>query len=502
MKMFPDRLPLAALITFAAAPLFAADPPAPPPPPVMCPLGVGWEEGLSNYLQPDAVFPTSDTANPPTPDCAFHQWSWEAFTWAIAIDPVAQVPRFLTLPTPDGLLTASAGAAKPGPRRLHLALRSLRSQDAAGFTEGPGAIVEADGNILIAPNGYPVYASVHMNPTYFATAQKNMITANPATGGYATQPPDSYFNVGDAVFKATWLRLESPITAPPTDAPAGAYTTLADVPVLQVLRTKNNYTVLPSGQTQTVWVALVGLHVVGYTVNHPEFLWATFEHNLNSPSTPDGQFAFSPTTSTSTSSTFYAGGTPYSQVNMPNPPLAGQTYTPPQLTFNPITQKFSPAHNVVLENATGGENQVNGPANVAAVNASAQHFYASLKGTNPNQAIFGNYHLIGTVWFLPNTYVLPTAVTANNGAGLNQVNGVGSFNLANTTAETFEQWPLGYPPTPASTTNQSCFLCHNAYSNTPPTGPSLTPRRIAISHVLEEGSPFAVPNLLSVPITH
>ena len=51
-----------------------------------CP-SLGWEEGLVNYLKPDAPFPTNDTANVNAPDCAFHQWSWEAFIWATALLP-------------------------------------------------------------------------------------------------------------------------------------------------------------------------------------------------------------------------------------------------------------------------------------------------------------------------------------------------------------------------------------------------------------------------------
>ena len=90
--------------------------------------------------------------------------------------------------------------------------------------KAPGAIVEADGNMLVAQNGYPVYASVHMNKSYFDTARKNLI----ATGGYQNQPASSYFDVGAAVFKATWLRLD-----PGQPPPAGAYTTQAQVPVLE-----------------------------------------------------------------------------------------------------------------------------------------------------------------------------------------------------------------------------------------------------------------------------
>ncbi|MBK8815324.1 MAG: hypothetical protein IPN42_07370 [Methylococcaceae bacterium] len=436
----------------------------------------GWSEGLANYLGSNATMPVDDTQPIPTPDCNFHEWSWEAFAWATALDGNG-IPRFLSMQTPEDLLSGKVKSTKSKPV-LKLAGRSLHPFGSSGFTEGAGAIVEADGKMLVAPNGYPVYASVHMNPTYFATAKKNLI----ATNGYNTQPTDGYFSLGDAVFKATWLRLDQGQTAP-----QGAFTTQAEVPVLSVLRTKSQYTVVPSSNTVTVTVALVGLHVVGYTANHPEFLWATFEHNLNSPATADNTFDTSG--SNTGTFTFYVANTPYTQVNQPNPPQSGQSYIPPQLLFNPLTQKFTPSNNAVQENATGGENQEGGPANVTALNASAQSFFAGQKG---GESAFANYHLVGTVWMLPNTYVLPNALA------MNQVNAVGSISLANSTAETFVQSANNTSPSKLA----NCFSCHNAtsynFQNPPPD--KLASRRIAISHVLSVGTPYAVPNLLTVPI--
>lgn len=446
-----------------AAPAFAQEPPYPKEAAAasMCPPP-GWQENLGNFQKPGAAFPTQDTAPIPTPDCNFHEWSFEAYVWATALDANG-VPRFLTLPTPDDLLSTNAKAAEPGPRPLKLAARSLMPHGTAGFTEGAGAFVEADGNVLVGPNGYPVYASVHMNPSYFQTAKQNLIVNN----GYQTQPPNSYFNVGAGVFKATWLRLD-----PGQQPPAGAYTTQAQVPVLTVLRTKTTIAIVPvAGKFETVTVALVGLHVVGYTVNHPEFLWATFEHKLNTPSVPDNSFTTSG--SNPNNFTFYKANTPFSAVNQAN--------TPPALTFDTRTQRFAPINNAVLENRTGGENQQGGPQNVLSVSASGQSFLAGEKGP---QSLFANYTLGGTVWMLPNSYNLNS----------NQTNAVGSVNLANTTAETFFQAAQNQPIANV----QNCFTCHNptsySFQSSPP---PLANRLIALSHVLAVGTPYAVPNLIT-----
>jgi hypothetical protein len=443
---------------------------APPPPAKNCPQ-FGWSEGLGKYLKPNFPFPTQDTASLKAPDCNFHQWSWEAFVWATALinDPASgtTVPRFMTLATPDELLANSQNVGEPKVRTLTLAARSHTFQGAPGFSEGAGAIVEADGKMLVAQNGYPVYASVHMNKSYFDTAQKNLI----ATGGYQSQPATSTFDVGAAVFKATWLRLDSG-QAPP----AGAYTTQAQVPVLQTVVTPGLVTILPvPGKFATVTVALIGLHVVGQTVNHPEFLWGTFEHKMNSPATPDNTFTPSPTRKDPKSYTLYKGNTPFSLVN--------NAFDPPALKLDDASQKLTPVTNAVLENQTGGENQPNGVGNVIVINSQAQGAVA--KFTPPAQATFTNYNLVGTVWMVPNSY----SVTSD------QTSAVGSVNLANATAETFVQNAKNTPISGVV----NCFACHNAgsYSFQTPPPAKLQNRLIALSHVLAIGSPYEVPNSIS-----
>ncbi|MBI5911478.1 MAG: hypothetical protein HY848_16195 [Betaproteobacteria bacterium] len=441
---------------------------ATPQPARGCPLA-GWAEGLVRYLAPTFPFPTQDTQNIPAPDCNFHEWSWEAFVWATALmsNPSgASVPRFMTLPVPADLLDPNENAGATRVRPLVLAARALTLHGSPGFTEGAGAIVEADGNMLVSQNGYPVYASVHMNKSYFDTAKKNLIV----TGGYQSQPAGSSFDVGAAVFKATWLRLDQG-----QQPPAGAYTTQAQVPVLATTTTPGLVTIAPvPGKFATVTVALVGLHVVGHTVNHPEFLWGTFEHKLNSPATPDNTFTPSATRKNPKSYTFYKANTPFSQAN--------QAFDPPVLKLDEKTQKLTPVTNVVLENATGGENQPNGPGNIIALNGQAQGFLA---GQKPPQSLFANYNLIGTVWMLPNSYNLNS----------NQTNAVGSVNLANGTAETFVQNAKNTPI--GNVVN--CFFCHNpaSYSFQTPPPPQLPNRLIALSHVLAYGSVYEVPNSIS-----
>ena len=176
--------------------------------------------------------------------------------------------------------------------------------------------------------------------------------------------------------------------------------------MLTVQRSATAITILPvPNKFVSAKVALVGLHVVGVTVNHPEFLWGTFEHKLNTPQVPDNTFSASG--SSSTGYTFYKANTSYGEANI--------RLLPPQLTFDTKTQRFSPTTNAVLENQTGGENQPDGPANVQSVSEQGQTYLAKTKAP---QSVFANYYLVGTVWMLPNTYNLNS----------DQSNAVGSVN--------------------------------------------------------------------------
>ena len=210
------KLHLSFVATLAIAALglscaFDAARAAAPPPARGCPPN-GWQENLINYLTPTFAFPTTDTQYLPTPDCNFHEWSWEAFVWATALVPDAAsgstVPRFMTLATPDDLLNVNDNAGEPRLRPLTLAARSQKFHGTAGFTEGAGAIVEADGNMLVSQNGYPVYASVHMNKSYFDTAKKNLIVNGDFHQQFVWQPNSVEVSVtlwADEAVQGYWI---------------------------------------------------------------------------------------------------------------------------------------------------------------------------------------------------------------------------------------------------------------------------------------------------------
>ncbi|MDZ3833403.1 MAG: hypothetical protein U0S50_16545 [Sphingopyxis sp.] len=433
-----------------------------------CPEGLGWAEGLGGFLTAEAKMDTRIAAN--ADDCLFNQWSWESFVWATA--EIDGAPRFLGWKTPDELVAAPGLASRTSILRLDAHMKPLHAMN--GVENQDGAIVEADGSMLIGQNGYPVYASVHMTDGYFATVKRNLI----ATGAYQKNPDqDDYFAIGDAIVKATWHRIakgEAP--------PQGAYTTEAEVPILEKRCAAAKCMVEPTGRFETATVALVGLHVVGYTENHPEFVWATFEHKANAPMFVDNSFTFDASKSDPKDYTFYKAGTPFGKETLlvDTDPSTGAN-----VSFDPATGRFAPATQVVQMNRTGGDTQPNGPANIAILNQVSQQSIASIVKGTP----FQNYNLIGTVWFQPNSYVTsnPAWTTMSNR------NAVGAISLMNSTAETFLQSTKGNQ-------GNNCFECHNAgsfsYQGIQPA--PLATRRVAISHMVAVGSPYEIPNRLPV----
>ena len=130
---FIRSMELARLAIAAGAVLASTAIQAQTAPPERCPF-LGWAEGLPALQKPGAAFPTEDTRNLPTPDCAFHQWSWEAFVWATALDAHG-LPRFMSLPTLADLLDPSTQAGGARPRPLKLGLRPFQAHDTPGFSE-------------------------------------------------------------------------------------------------------------------------------------------------------------------------------------------------------------------------------------------------------------------------------------------------------------------------------------------------------------------------------
>lgn len=240
------------------------------------------EEGIGS------PFDTSSTTNQ-----IFHQWSWNKFLWLTKPDAggnplflnqskVKQVTSHMgTVTVPSGTLVVLQDTAQAGPESAVL-------QTNPDYNSGTGAMV---------------YYSIHMNPTMYAAG---LSFANQLNSG--TLPPSNkaMFPVGSFELKVAWV----PLSAIPASKQNEYYTTTA------ALSTNNGVSFT---NTQ---VALIGMHVVGVVQNHPEFIWATFEHDdlspdydwtANSASSATDQLLFKKGTTTGLNGILYNSGTQLGQ---------------------------------------------------------------------------------------------------------------------------------------------------------------------------------------------
>lgn len=220
--------------------------------------------------------------------CNFYQWGAQMFLW-------------LTSPEGDGLVLDGAAiynvlpANADGVRQfqnaasvdaLNVVLRSEKG-DVIGEVTQAGF----SGGTLMSQGKSVVYYGVHTNDVYadFLTLQKNTILGSNITHFPANaddlQAVQDYVdgnNLGPLVAPDTLvMELKTSWVEASTVSPISDYITM---PAIIPTYTSNaaNTVWTPSGETQTT-LALVGMHVVGTVQDHPEFVWATFEHLSNAP---------------------------------------------------------------------------------------------------------------------------------------------------------------------------------------------------------------------------
>lgn len=164
---------------------------------------------------------------------------------------------------------------------------------------GPG---QAGGNgVLISQQKSVIFYETLVNDVYawYLTGRKTQngiapfyVSTNPATYGlFPTTAADlqaivnfSKAHGGPATFPdANALAIEAKLSwVEASTLPNGAAGYITAKAFVPVYNTSNPLDWVPAGSKLTT-VALVGTHVVGSTKGHPEMVWATFEHQANSP---------------------------------------------------------------------------------------------------------------------------------------------------------------------------------------------------------------------------
>lgn len=382
-----------------------------------------------------AIDPTTGMRNTPAPEegstsvfgknitvsnCDFHQWSWQKFLW-LTNENAKGTPFFM-----DSLIQVNSHTVPVPTVDKKIILTSTDNVQATGD------ILNTNKSFNTNDTSYTVYYSIHVDSTLYNSIQK-----------YAPMDKSKYtdatFPVGALELKIAWVNAEA------IEDTSSYFVTDA---IVEGTDTK---------------IALLGMHVVGIVYNHPEFVWATFEHNDLAPyydwkSTTTTDI---PVTSKTNKLLFNSDATAtIANIASNSNPKTDSTNV---FAVNRYGVPRQP-ENAFLETSQDGEESYN---NIDSINTDVK---SQLTG------IWNNYFYNGSIWINTEHHSYPTKqaqllVTLGRtlaDASPNEGKLVkGSVAAYNITMETYEQ--LGfYPPTyiyeQSTATMGNCFSCHNAAS--------------------------------------
>ncbi|HKC69957.1 MAG TPA: hypothetical protein VKG26_17100, partial [Bacteroidia bacterium] len=191
-------------------------------------------------------FDTSSTTN-----CMFHQWSWQKFLWLTR--PMASGHAFFQ----DSLTQIAANLSLVAPyNNTPLVLEDTAQAGSGGSLHTNPAF----------NSGHMVYYSIFANKTLLNAAAGFKAQINADT---SLLNNSFVFPIGSLELKVSWVN----IAAIPQAEQVNYYTTNAVIKTIHKTGKKVDTVYTPTT------VALLGMHVVGRVINHPEFIWATFEHH-------------------------------------------------------------------------------------------------------------------------------------------------------------------------------------------------------------------------------
>ncbi len=397
-----------------------------------CPMPLEWL-GKTPIPEPDyANFPCGytlvkgDDGKPEVSNLAFHEISWQYFLWLteeVTVNSVTML-RFESMYSDE-------------------AINIKDPNDPKGFEHILGGIQQAGSNsVLVDENHRAVYTTMMIDSIYRNFVVKNNLNNPKALRKFSDT---TNFPNGSMSMKAAWK-----IVPEGQEAPKGAYTRTSKLyTVVEIdgnLTTSDNYKDPALRETIEETVALVGFHIAVVVKGHPEFIWATFEHNDNTTN------AWVNNKNENPNYTF----------------LSFNVSNNGALSVNKDTQEISQAYGInsttqVLRIHQYGGGNAKNKYNIATLNKKVHKRIDS-------KSMWQNYHEVGAVWFNQTNALIPDwSLTTNDTIE------TGSKTLSNSVIETFTQ---------DSFNQNSCFSCHNTTQYNPVMGIPLDGKNVLTSHIL------------------
>lgn len=425
-------------------------------------------------------------------NCQFYQWASQMFLWLTSPTSGGEYtlnsPTFYTVSPADSLNQRTLIPHVPGQ-----ALRAFANVSKDGLPETEES--QATDDVLMSKDGSLLYYITMVNDVYaqFLTAAKGGLMAG---NQFPTTQASLDSVVNFANLNGVTLTDSSTLTMELKTSWVDART-LSDasnyVQVKAIIPTYNivNDTLwTPSGET-TATLALVGIHIVGSVSNHPEMVWASFEHKSN---TPNASYSYLTSKNTVMTVPAETGGDWLLNSNASDPSvnISHMVYNNPNIVGNKFP--ISPS-NTVRTKPWGSStdvipNQLD--TSISASNSEIISINNSLQSLLVGNDIRKNYIFLGATW-TPNG-LAPTgkSYTPKDKNSLDSVGvAIGTSQLANSTMETYAQNGTTY------NSYGSCFGCHHGSEKiSGKTVYSLNPGKL--SHVYSEINPL--PTKLRPPL--
>lgn len=396
----------------------------------------------------------------PATNCAFQQFMWQSLLYLV--QPSKTQPGSIELetfmPSYGIFVGAQASPTAWGDAAPHPCTPPDGSSKAPLFSD----IIKQAGaaHPLLDKSGTPVFYAISINHAgydmltqcdlYRSSCASNLEPGNPGID-LVGQYPQLALPSGTIELKSAWR------VVPDGD------------PTAKDFYTAEGWIQDPtSKQCKLVTLGMVGLHVVSKTPDHPELVWATFEHRSNAPDCTD--LASSPPVGDAW--TFFDAKTCEScETNQYRPPDPTQVcrmhpWGDPTVGIAPNGNDCDADPKQPMCKPEVSASLADNTKNMVELNRAV----ATLIEANPTAiaSVWANYELVGNLWTRDGA--LPPASTVQEG----------SLAAANTVMETYVQ------NGEAGVTNpNNCFSCHNLDSAT--FGVQLPPA--GISHIFHELQP-------------
>ncbi len=357
--------------------------------------------------------------------CDFYQFSWQAFAYLMSPVDGRKIRKFENTEKyhelearPDGTPENSCDSTKKGHT---LFVRTRKSVDAGSPFAVPERIGQAGG-------GATIYDQQKNVVYYDIRFSKNMCDVN-AIKLQNNFPP------GTTELKTAWKVL--------TDKDdKSLYITMSTI---------------IGEQTTPTELGMIGFHIAIATRDHPEFVWATFEHNVNTPNCVEPQaltgWSFASDVCTAELATSDVLGVVQCRFNYPQPQknLKRVTDSPTE-----ICREYP------YGSAPGDPHYDENIDDIITLNTNVQPYLTG------SYAVLKNYFNLGAIWV--------SDITKNSDLS----NQRGSLRLANSVAETdFQNVDLN------SSFISNCFGCHNYIGTAQPQNNKNTTSG-SLSHIFDD----------------